>query len=229
MGGRSRPGKDRGLRRGAAAQDIDTLSRYGDSKKLALVACLVRTARQQARDDLAEMLCKRVASIIKKAKDELEEIRLRQRAVSEKLIGTYRTVLESLDPDAEEPGEGPARAVAAVEEAGGFAAQLADIEEVPAYHGDNYEVLVNRFFRKDRAVMFDLAGRLELVATSSDASVLAALQHARAYHAARRDHIPLPPPVGGENDAADSGIAFASTPSGPAPAAPRSSSASPSP
>ena len=223
------PGKIADFAGEAAAQDIDTLSRYGDSKKLALVACLVHTARKQARDDLAEMLCKRVASIIKKAKDELEEIRLRQRAVSEKLIGTYRTVLESLDPDAEEPGEGPARAVAAVEEAGGFAAQLADIEEVPAYHGGNYEVLVNRFFREDRAVMFDLAGRLELVATSSDASVLAALQHARAYHAARRDHIPLPPPVGGENDAADSGIAFASTPSGPAPAAPRSSSASPSP
>src|SRR5271166_7160385 len=140
----------------AAAQDVDTLSRYGDAKKLALVACLAHTARMRARDDLAEMLCKRVASILKKAKTELEEIRLGQRAVSEKLIGTYRTVLESLDPDAEEPGDGPARAVAAVEEAGGFAAQLADIEEVSAYHGDNYEVLVHRFFRKDRPVMFDL-------------------------------------------------------------------------
>ena len=132
VGGRSRPGKIADFAGEAAAQDIDTLSRYGDSKKLALVACLVHTARQQARDDLAEMLCKRVASIIKKAKDELEEIRLRQRAVSEKLIGTYRTVPEGLDPDAEEPGEGPARAVAAVQEAGGFAAQLAGIEEVPA-------------------------------------------------------------------------------------------------
>ena len=151
------PGKIADFAGEAAAQDIDTLSRYGDSKKLALVACLVHTARMRARGDLAEMLCKRVASIIKKAKDELEEIRLRQRAVSEKLIGTYRTVLESLDPDAEEPGEGPARAVAAVEEDGGFAAQLAGIEEVPAFHGDNYEVLVHRFFRKDRAVMFDLA------------------------------------------------------------------------
>jgi hypothetical protein len=88
----------------------------------------------RARDDLAEMLCKRVSSIVKRAKTELEEIRLRQRAVSEKLIGTYRTVLESLDPEAEEPGGGAARAVAAVEEAGGFAAQLADIEEVSAYH-----------------------------------------------------------------------------------------------
>jgi len=196
----------------AAAQDVDTLSRYGANKKLALVACLAHTARMQARDDLAEMLCKRVASIVKKAKTELEEIRLRQRAVSERLIGTYRTVLEHLDPDGEtagrEPGQGAARAVAAVEEAGGFAAQMSDIEEVSAYHGDNYEVLVHRFFRKDRAVMFELAAKLDLVATTSDDSVLAALEHARAYHAARRDHIPLPPPADGE--AADSGIAFAS-------------------
>jgi hypothetical protein len=117
----------------AAAQDVDTLSRYGDAKKLALVACLAHTARMQARDDLAEKLCKRVASILKKAKTELEEIRLRQRAVSDRLIGTYRTVLEHLDPDGEaaarEPGQGAVRAVAAVEEAGGFATQLSDIEE----------------------------------------------------------------------------------------------------
>src|SRR5215472_4850857 len=201
------PGKVADFAGEAAAQDVDTLSRYGDDKRLALVACLVHTARMQARDDLAEMLCKRVASIVKKAKTELEEIRLRQRAVSERLIGTYRTVLEHLDPDGEATGQGAARAVAAVEEAGGFAAQLSDIEEVSAYHGDNYEVLVHRFFRKDRAVMFELAAKLDLVATSSDASVLAALEHARAYHAMRRDHIPLPP-AGGE--AAGSGIAFAS-------------------
>src|SRR2546421_3451454 len=133
----------------AAAQDIDTLSRYDPVKRLALVACLVHTARMPARDDLAEMLCKRVAANVKRAKAELEEIRLRQRAVSERLIGTYRTMLEHLDPDgeaaAQEPGQGPARAVAAVEEAGGFAAQLSDIEEVSAYHGDNYVVLVQRF------------------------------------------------------------------------------------
>ncbi len=133
--------------------------------------------------------------------------------MSERLIGTYRTVLEHLDPDGETasqaPGQEAERAVAAVQEAGGFAAQLADIEEVSAFHGDNYEVLVHRFFRKDRAVMFDLAAKLDLVATSSDASVLAALEHARAYHAMRRDHIPLPPPAGGGEDA-DSGLAFAS-------------------
>jgi hypothetical protein len=159
------PGKVADFAGEAAAQDVDTLSRYEEAKRLALVACLVHTARMRARDDLAEMLCKRVASIVKKARTELEEIRLRQRAVSERLIGTYRTVLEHLDPDGEtasqEPGQEAERAVAAVQEAGGFAAQLSDIEEISAFHGDNYEVLVHRFFRKDRAVMFDLAAKLE--------------------------------------------------------------------
>jgi TnpA family transposase len=205
------PGKVADFAGEAAAQDVDTLSRYEETKRLALVACLVHTARMRARDDLAEMLCKRMASIVKKARTELEEIRLRQRETSERLIGTYRTVLEHLDPDgetaAQSPGQEAARAVAAVEEAGGFAAQLAGIEEVSAFHGDNYEVLVHRFFRKDRAVMLELAGKLDLVATSSDASVLAALEHARAYHAMRRDHIPLPPAVG---DDAESGLGFAS-------------------
>jgi arginine/lysine/ornithine decarboxylase len=67
---------------------------------------------------------------------------------------------------------------AQVEDAGGLAEQLADIEEVSAYHGDNHEILIQRHFRKDRAVMFELAGRLEFEATSADASVLDALEHA---------------------------------------------------
>ncbi|MBB6120005.1 hypothetical protein FHS13_001956 [Nocardiopsis algeriensis] len=182
----------------AAAQDADTLSRYDPVKRLALVVCLVHTARMRTRDDLTQMLCKRVAANTKKAKDELEEIRHRQRAVNEHLIGTYRGVLERLDPNAPE----------AVEQAGEFAAQFADIEEVSAFHGDNYEVLVHRFFKKDRAVMFDLVGHLELKATSSDGSVLVALEHAREYAAKRRDFIPLPPPT--EEDDPGSGIGFAS-------------------
>jgi hypothetical protein len=49
-------------------------------KRLALVACPVHTARMQARDDLAEMPCKRMAANAKRARAELDEIRLRQRA-----------------------------------------------------------------------------------------------------------------------------------------------------
>src|SRR5690606_21280273 len=162
----------------AAAQDAAAMGDYAAVKRVALVACLVHTARMRARDDLAEMLCKRVAGNVKKAKEELEAIRERQREVSERLIGNYRGVLEQLDPHSPQAlaeADRARRAVAAVEAAGGFAAELTSDEEVSAFHGDNHEALVHRFFRKDRAVMLELVGRLQLKATSSDDAVLAAL------------------------------------------------------
>jgi len=83
----------------AAAKSAGTLSDYDPVKQVALLACLVHTARARARDDLADMLCKRVAVVVKKAKAELDEIRLRQRAVTERLIVGYKSVLEQLTPD----------------------------------------------------------------------------------------------------------------------------------
>ncbi|MFC4062621.1 Tn3 family transposase [Planomonospora corallina] len=193
----------------ADAQDAASLGDYEPVKRAALLACLLHTARMRARDDLAEMLCKRVAGHLSRARAALEDIRERQRTVSEKLIGTYRTVLEHLDPDGPEAGQGAARAVAAVQTAGGFTSQLADIESVSAFHGDNYEVLVHRFFAKDRPAMFDLVAQLELKATSQDDSVLVALEHARAHEGLRRDFIPLPPPIDAAGDP-ESGIMFGS-------------------
>jgi hypothetical protein len=69
-------------------------------------------------------------------------------------------------------------------------------------------MLVHRFFKKDRAVMFDLVGRLELKATSKDSSVLAALEHAAAYASKTRDFIPAPSPL--EEGDPGSGMGFAS-------------------
>ncbi|MFD3734183.1 DUF4158 domain-containing protein [Streptomyces sp. NPDC058632] len=81
----------------ADAADVAELRDYKPVKRLALVACLTHKARMRVRDDLATMFCKRVAIKIKKAKVELEEIRLAEREIVEALIGNYRTVLKSID------------------------------------------------------------------------------------------------------------------------------------
>jgi hypothetical protein len=84
----------------ADAADADVLGRTYtvDAKRVALLVCLVHTAQARARDDLAEMLCKRMAATAKKAKAKLEEIHQRQRQVVENLILTYRGVLQGLVP-----------------------------------------------------------------------------------------------------------------------------------
>ncbi|ROQ77246.1 Tn3 transposase DDE domain-containing protein [Streptomyces sp. CEV 2-1] len=220
----------------AAAADAGVLRDYTPMKRAALIACLVHKARMRARDDLTTMFTKRIATKVKKAKEELEKIRKNQQAMVEALVGNYRTLLQQVDDggpaqsaqaraaamtgevlgavadldqeaDAAEAARcldgkvspallalakalrvqtgGLGAVTAAVDGFGGFAQQYEQIEKVSAHHGDNWEVLLYGQIGRDRAVMFDLTGLLELRATSEDGRVLDALAHAKRYKASR--------------------------------------------
>jgi hypothetical protein len=106
----------------AAAADAGVMRDVAPLKRTALLACMVHVARMRARDDLAEMFCKRMASITKLAKAELAEIRERQAEMSERLISHYRSVLVCLDPRSTEARDAPEAlrlARRTVEQAGG--------------------------------------------------------------------------------------------------------------
>ncbi|MGK3110353.1 Tn3 family transposase [Streptomyces sp. WAC05858] len=75
----------------ADAADASELKAYVPVKRVALVACLAHKARMRVRDELALMFCKRVGAKTKKAKEELEALRLAEREMTEALIGNYRT------------------------------------------------------------------------------------------------------------------------------------------
>ncbi|MGM9440424.1 Tn3 family transposase [Streptomyces murinus] len=224
----------------AEAADASELKAYVPVKRVALMACLAHKARMRVRDELALMFCKRVGAKTKKAKEELEALRLAERELTETLIGNYRTVLGHLDDggpaqealakaaamtaeaaralqglDEQAPVEEVARRLEgkvspavlaflkamtvqagglgtvtqAVEGFGGFAQQYEQIEKVSAHHGNFWEVLLYGQIGRDRALMFDLSGKLEFAATSEDRTVLDALAHARRHQAARGEYI----------------------------------------
>jgi hypothetical protein len=51
----------------ADAADAAVMRDYGEAKKIALLAALVSAAQGKARDDVAEMFCRRVATLTKRA------------------------------------------------------------------------------------------------------------------------------------------------------------------
>ena len=162
-------------------------------QEAALLAAMVFTARTRASDDVAEMFCRRVVTRAKRARKELGELKEQRRALTERLVANYRVVLERIDPDGPDGAQHLAALEMArktVESAGGFAGQYADIDRVPAHHGDNHAPLVARHFRRDRAAMLAMSRALELQATSADRSVLEALDYAREFTALTRDHVP---------------------------------------
>jgi hypothetical protein len=224
----------------ADAADASELRDYAPIKQIALIACLTHKARMRDRDDLATMFTKRVATKIKRAKEELEAIRLAEREIVEALIGNYRTVLKNIDDggpahqavqkaaamtaevrealeglDDEAPVDEVAQRLGgkvspavlamakallvqagglgavtkAVEELGGFDQQYEQIEKVSAHHGNFWEVLLYGQIGRDRAVMFDLAEKLEFTETSEDRRDLDALAHAMRHQGARGEYI----------------------------------------
>ena len=110
----------------ADAADAGVLRDYGDAKRIAVLAALVHAVRAKARDDVAEMFCRRVATLTKRARVELQALKEQHRAVTERLIANYRAVLERIDPDGPVGAQQQAAleaARAAVQAAGGFAGQ----------------------------------------------------------------------------------------------------------
>jgi Tn3 transposase DDE domain len=76
----------------AEAGDAAVMGDYGDDKQVALLAALVHTARTKARDDVAEMFCRRVATLTKRARKELEDLEAAHREVTERLVANYRVL-----------------------------------------------------------------------------------------------------------------------------------------
>jgi hypothetical protein len=114
-----------------ASGDAAVLGDHGAAKRTAVLAAMVHAAQEKARDDTAEMFCRRVATLTKRARAELEELKKQQQEVTEALIGNYRQVLEHMDPKGPDAGKQAAALEMArqtVQDAGRFDEELARID-----------------------------------------------------------------------------------------------------
>lgn len=189
----------------ARVLDASDLRKVGESKRLALLACLMHQARVRARDELAEMFCRRLAVLHKRGREELEAIRERHRAETERLWGVFGQVLAGAREatgaglDGEDDAEGEVTAsvleragalmLGPLAAAGGVAKVSAEHAEISAHHGNSYMPLLARHFRSHRSALFDLVEALEFESASADRSVLDAVRFIRAHRHLTREFV----------------------------------------
>jgi hypothetical protein len=170
----------------AQVLDASELSDVGPVKRVVLIVCLVHQARVRARDDLAEMFCKQMATVHRRGRELLTAIQEGQRERSERMIAVFGDLLAAAR-DARIRAEGDdwrqrfgMEAATVLEDAGGLEALETEHEELSAHHGNNYLPLLDRFYRGHRAVIFKLVGTLTLESTSADRSLLDAVEYVLA-------------------------------------------------
>jgi hypothetical protein len=82
----------------AASADAAVLGDYAPDKRAALLAAMVFAAQAKARDDVAEMFCRRVGTLTKRSRKEFEELKEAHRGITERLVSNDKAVLERIDP-----------------------------------------------------------------------------------------------------------------------------------
>ncbi len=99
------PGKIGHFAGEARVTDVaDFVKIKNEAKRLTLLAGLIHVLRTAARDEVTEMFCKRMATIHRKGRDRLEELREEHREASERLLEVFGDVLAAAREAGDTPG-----------------------------------------------------------------------------------------------------------------------------
>ena len=178
---------DRKLRQFAAeARSLGAadLGRMVESKRLALMAALLRRQVAQALDDAAEMFVRLTTRMHNRATEALEEHRARHAAETDALVALLReTVLACQDQEAERDARLTAVEGLLLPDADAI---LAKCEAHAAFAGNNYLPLLTRFYGGQRAAFLRFLAHAAPVSTSQDRATEQAITFLLAHRTNRR-------------------------------------------
>ena len=193
---------DRKLRHFAAeARTLNAavLSHVTASKRIALIATLLRSQVARALDDAAEMFVRLTTRMHNRAREALDEHRARHAAETDALVALLRqTVLACQDQEAQ-----PDSRLSAVENLllPDADAILAKCEAHAAFAGNNYLPLLARFYGAQRASFLRFLAHAAPVSTSQDRATEQAIGFLLAHRANRRPRLRIMVDVPGADGA----------------------------
>ena len=157
-------------------------------KRHTLLLALLRQARMRCRDELVEMMLRRVRQTQAAAKEQLEALHDQHRGIEEALIGIFGQVLQTAQ--AQEADDAFGRQVRKLlSEQGGVEALAEQCETVSAWHSDNDLPLLWPIHARHRSLLFRLIDLLDIRSATQDRSLLDALAVVSKHRHARRNEL----------------------------------------
>jgi len=146
----------------AAALEVSELLDIAQpGKRHTLLLALLRQARMRCRDEMVEMMLRRVRRTQAAAKEQLEALHDQHRGIEEALIGILGQVLQTAQ--AQEADDAFGRKVRELlAEQGGVEALAERCETVSAWHNDNDLLLLWPIHARHRSLLFRLIDLLDI-------------------------------------------------------------------
>jgi TnpA family transposase len=160
----------------ARALDASELNDYTPAKRWTLLACLIKETQMGTRDDLIEMLLKRISSVHVKAKEALQRVREEQQKTTEQLLTVLTDLVETAMEDCDQDDATAGKHLREVlVKQGGHAELLQKCQTVTASLGDQYQPFMWQFYTSHRKALFQLVRSLPIHPATQDQSLMDAL------------------------------------------------------
>jgi TnpA family transposase len=173
----------------AAAMEVsDLLGMSRPGKRHTLLLSLLRQARSSCRDELIEMLLRRVRKTQAAAKEKLRALQDQHSGMEEALIGIFGQVLQTAkDEDSDAQAGQQIRTLLA--EQGGIESLAEQCLTVSAWHSNNDLPLLWKIHTTTRTLLLRLLELMEIRSATQDRSLLDALAVVLRHRHAHRDDL----------------------------------------
>jgi hypothetical protein len=152
--------------------DIRDISQPG--KQYTLLLAMLRQARMRCRDEIIEMMLRRIRKTQAAAKEQLADLHDQHRGIEESLIGIFRQVLQTAQTQSADDAFG--REIRKLlSEQGGVDALVTKCETVSAWHSDNHLPLLWPIHARYRNLLFQLLDLLDIQSATQDRNLMDAL------------------------------------------------------
>lgn len=159
-------------------------------KRRTLLLCLLYRAQVKTRDHLADMFVQRMRKIHNSAKIKLVELREQHLNQTETMLGVLSEVLTASAENSNNKTKLGKAVQTVLETHGGTLALLAQCEALTTYNTKNHLPLVWAFYSRHRKALFELLHLLDIRSTSSEQSLIKALEFLLTYEHKRKPHLP---------------------------------------
>ncbi len=158
----------------AKSLDSSEIKKITQPKRATLLLCLIYTNGVKTRDYLVTMFLKQMQRIHHKAQEKLELIRQQLQEKVETVVSVFANVLPFFADESPKAQWSQVKQI--LQANGGVEHLLSECDAINAYQGNNHSPLLWQFYKGHRSSFFRLINALKLESTSTDLTLIKAIQ-----------------------------------------------------
>lgn len=164
-------------------------------RQYTLLLCLLHHMQVRTRDQLATMYLKRLRLLHNNAKQRLRDMHDQHREMTETMVDALAEIVHQADEteklsDAEKNAHLGRQVRQVLQANGGMEKLKQECEMLQAYHDNNYLPLLQRDYRKHRAMPFRLTKQLQIQPATQNQDLLLALDFIHEHRYKPGSHVP---------------------------------------